>query len=126
MNIRALNPLDINELKEIHELYFKDEFSFPSFLQGYHCAFVVEDEHGIIAAAGVRPIAEVVLITNKEPSPIKKFKALTKILQASEFIGKRFGYDSIHAFVQEEGWQKHLMTRANFKPTKGQSLFLEI
>jgi len=126
LKIRAIKPEDIEHLKVIWNEYFREEFTFPDFINGYYCAFLVESNSSIIAAAGVRPIAEVVLITNKKENTRNKREALVKIMQASMFTASRFGHDSLHAFIQDEGWQQHLINRANFKPTKGRSIFLEL
>jgi hypothetical protein len=126
LTIRGITPFDIAKVKKIHEKFFKEEFNFPDFLRNYYCAFIIEKEDTIIAAAGVRPIAEIDLITNKDCSQREKRDALMKVLQVSSYTAAREGHNSLHAFIQDEGWQQHLIERANFKPTKGRSLFLEI
>ena len=126
MKVRALVPSDVDNLREIHEKFYKNEFEFPNFLHGFLCAFAVTDNEGhIISAGGVRSIAESVIITDKSRTPKEKRLALYNVLDASEFITKHAGYDELHAFIQDENWYRHL-TKIGFCPTKGKSLVLEI
>jgi hypothetical protein len=124
MNLRALSLKDIPRLKKIHEEYFKNEFEFPDFINGYLCAFVVEDEGQIITASGVRTLAESVLLTNKSGqfTIAERREALLKILDASQYICKQYGYDQLHAFIiNDENWARHL-NDYGFHPTKGKAL----
>ena len=82
--IRSFDPSDLDELKRIHSLHFKDEFYLPDFMD-YICAFVVEDEQGIITFGGIRDIAECVTVTNKDRDPKDRIRALYQILDASTF-----------------------------------------
>lgn len=127
MDIRALESKDIEEIRRIHSLFFRDEFDFPDFLKGYLCAFVVTNEkEEILVAAGVRTIAESVIVTNKSAQfdSIERRNALLRVLDASQFVCRETGYDQLHAFIQDENWLRHL-ERYNFRPTKGQSLVLD-
>jgi hypothetical protein len=125
MIIRSLEPTDIVLLKEIHEKHWKEEFVLPDFLNKYHCVFTVEDVGGIITIGGVRPIAECVTVTNKDINPKIRLEALFKILDASMFVANTYGYDQLHAFVQDKRWANRLRKHC-FKPTRGQSLVLDI
>lgn len=126
MNSRSINKGDLNKLKSLHELYFKDEFDFPSFMNGYNCSFLVEDENNeIVVAGGIRPIAEVVLLTNKSLSVRSRMLGLKEFLNISKYIGERFNYESLHAFVQDPVWMKQLL-KSGFSPTKGQSILYHL
>ena len=123
MTPRALGLDDIKRLKEIHEKHYSHEFSFPDFLNGFYCAFVIEDESGIVAAGGVRPICESIIITDKDRSVRDRRYALSQVLQASMFIANAEKYNELHAFIQDTNWEWHL-SKVGFKPTKGKSLVL--
>lgn len=125
MNIRSLEPNDLEILKEIHEKHFKDEFVLPDFLRRYLCAFTVEDDEGIITIGGVRPIAEVVTVTNKDRTPRNRLDALYRVLDVSIFVAQKHDYDQLHAFVQDKRWSNRLY-KNGFRPTKGKSLVLDI
>lgn len=126
MNIRSLQTNDINELKRIHELYFREEFEFPDFLNGYYCVFVVtDDSNSIITAGGVRPIAESVIITNQDYSVRKRMDALNKLLDASRFTCNQSGYNQLHAFIQNKTWLTQLYDKG-FRPTKGESIVIDV
>jgi hypothetical protein len=125
MRIRSLEPSDLEFLKEIHEKHFEKEFVLPDFLRNYMCAFTVVDDEGIITIGGVRPIAEVVTVTNKDRTPHDRLDALYYVLNASIFVAQKHDYGQLHAFVQDKRWSNRLQ-RNGFVPTKGQSLVLDI
>jgi hypothetical protein len=126
MTIRALTPNDIDEIRKIHNLFYKDEFEFPDFLNNFLCAFVViDDDEKIISAGGVRMIAESVLITDLNHSTRDRRKALYQVLEASQYLTLNADFKELHAFVQDDKWSRHL-NRVGFLPTKGKSLVLEL
>lgn len=125
MNIRAITPEDIREIKKIHEAHFSSEFDFEEFRSHFLGYFVVEDEQGIISAGGVRTIAENVLVTNLDRSVRDRKLALVNVLQTSMFIASRHGYDQLHAFVQDSEFEKHLH-KVGFRGTKGKSLVMDV
>src|SRR3990167_3721699 len=93
MIIRALQPSDIDKLREIHTKFYETEFLFPSFL-------VVDDNENVISGGGVKSIAESIIITNRDYSPHERKSALLQILQASIFVANRNGFEQLHAFVK--------------------------
>lgn len=122
--IRALTRFDLPELKRIHELYFANEFTLPDFMH-YVCAFVVEDEQGIITAGGIRNIAECVVVTDMSRDPRVRIKALHQMLDASTFVCKRSDFDQIYVWSQNPRYTKRLM-RNGFRLPQGQSLILDL
>lgn len=126
MLLRELKVDDTEELRKIHEKFYKHEFDYPDFFHRFICSFVVFDgDQQIISAGGVRPILESVIITNKDLSVRDRRAGLYSILNASAYFTEKSGFNEIHAFVQEPTWQKHL-EKIGFKPTKGQSLVIQI
>jgi len=124
MNIRSYEPKDLEELKRIHKLFFAHESPLPDYFH-YLCAFVVEDEKGIITFGGVRDIPECITTTNLNRDVKSRVKALYEILNASVFVGKRFNYDHLYAFSQNPKWARRLQ-KAGFRPPDGQSLILDL
>jgi len=125
MEIRVLYPSDIEQLKAIHERFYKNEFDFPDFYDKFLCAFTVLENEHIICSGGVRTIAESVIITNKEFDIASKREALYKMLEASLFTIGKCNYNELHAFIQDEKWLRHLL-KVGFKSTKGDSLVLSV
>lgn len=124
--IRALHTDDIDQLREIHAKYFYNEFEFPDFLNNFLCAFVVVNSEGsIISGGGVRAIAESIVITNKDFPVEERRTALYQILDVSEWLTRKADFNQLHAFVQDEQWQRHL-EKVGFHPTKGRALVLEL
>ena len=120
MNIRAYQPSDINELTEIHSKYFDKEFALPDFLLNYLCAITIEDDRGIITIGGVRNIAEILTVTNKDRSVRVRYEALIKMLQVLTYVAQVNNHTQLHAFIQDPIWEKHLINHG-FNPTKGKA-----
>ena len=121
--IRCIRPDDMEEVKRLHALYFPEN-GFPDFLN-YLCAYVVEDEKGIITIGGITDIVEAVTVTNKERSTKDKEHALREIMSASVEISRIFGYKELYAFVQDSRWHKRLQ-KVGFEPPDGQCLKLHL
>ena len=122
--IRAFLPSDEPELERIHSKYFANEFHLPD-LRRYICAFVVEDEKGVLTMGGVRPIVECALVTDLARDPKERIRALYQMLDASAFITQRHGFDQMYVWSQNPKWTRRLI-RNGFKPPVGQSLILNL
>jgi hypothetical protein len=126
MTIRPLKDSDVNELRTIHAKYYSHEFSFDDFARGFLASCCIESSSGeIVSAGGIRPLTEIVLVTNKDFSVRERREALYKMLTACMYSASKFRLDSLHAFVQDDVWIKHLK-RVGFKDTKGKSLILNL
>lgn len=125
MIIRGFSADDVNQLIQIHDRFYKDEFSLDEFNRVFLEVFVVEEDKKIISVGGVRTIAESVIVTNKDIIATKRREALTQMLQAQSFICNRFGFNQLHAFVQDKLWEKRLI-KTGFKHCKGNALFIEV
>ncbi|SRR5580765_7199299 len=126
MTIRNVTEEDIKELKVIHERFFADEFSFDDFLLNSIASFIITDiDNKILTAASIRPIAEIVAITNLDAPVRHRVDALHDILQVSSFVLHSTEMRQLHAFVQDEIWEKHLI-KAGFKRTIGNALYINI
>lgn len=124
--IRAIKKEDLEEVKRIHDKFYKDEFTLPDFVTNYLGAFVVEDENkNIITVGGIRTIVEVIAITNKDFSHRQRRYALYNLLDASVYVAKQFNYDQIHIFIQDDTY-KQVAENREFHSTKGHSLVMEV
>lgn len=124
--VRVLEPTDVEKLKKIHDKFFSHEFSFPDFFKGFLCAFVIVDDTGnIITATGIRPIAEVITLTDKTKNVRSRREALYKTLEASAYMANQAGYDQLHCFIQDDTWEYHLL-KHGWRATKGNSLVIDI
>jgi len=122
--IRPFTPDDVPELERIHTAHFGDEFPLPDFMS-YLCAYIIEDEKGIITVGGVRDIAECVTVTDKSRDPRDRIKALYRILNVSSYVAQRHGYDQLYVWSQNPHWARRLK-RNGFRPPDGQSLILDL
>lgn len=125
MMVRAMIPNDIPEIKQIHEKFYKEEFDLPNFFEKFICAFIVKEDDKIISAGGIRPLAEAIIVTDKNSSVNIRRKALLEVMNACGYIAGKANFDQVHAFVSDEIWKLHLM-RYNFRPCKGQALFVNL
>ncbi len=124
MIIRALEDRDLEELKQIHEKFYKKEFELPNFMNMI-CAFAVIENDQIITVGGVRAIAESIILTNKDVNNRMRAKGLRQTLEVTEFITRKSGYDQVHAFIQDKIWEKRLK-KEGFATCKGSALFLNV
>ena len=122
--IRAMTPDDLFELKILHDRYFSKQFKFPDFMN-FVCAFVVEDDHGIVTAGGIRDIAECVAVTNMSRHPKDRLRALYELMNASTFVCEHNQYDQMYVWSQDKKYSKRLM-RNGFRPPQGESLIFDL
>lgn len=122
IKLSHLTKEDLRMVEELHAKGFAEEFDLPDFSCGFFSAFKITDAKAkIIAVAGVRPIAESIVLTDKEASVRQRTEALIEILQASTYVCKKFDFSQLHCFITDKEYQKHL-ERFGFKPTKGTAL----
>lgn len=126
MIIRALKEEDMEEIKSLHAKYFEKDFEEPDFSKGYLGAFVITDDDGkIVMAGGVRPIAETILVTDKERNPHMLGDALLEALRYSLFTCARFKIEELFAFVKDEHYGRHLR-KYGFTEREGKALTWEL
>jgi hypothetical protein len=122
--IRSVKPEDLGEIRRIYDAHFKEQFDPPDFMN-FICAFVIEDEQGIITAGGIRDIAECVAVTDMNRPVLDRSKALYRLLDASVFVCKQWEYDRMYAWSQSPSWAGRLK-KEGFRPHQGQSLILDL
>lgn len=127
MIIRAFNPGDLQWVKSAHAKHYGNAFEYTNFLRNFHYAFslIEEETDSIVLVGGIRPIAEIVAITDKDKGVRLRREALLKLLTAVSFAGKDLGYDQLHAFVQDPDFVDHL-TKNNFRSIVGTGLVHDI
>ncbi len=125
MIIRNYQDSDLEQLKQIHERYYKEEFSITEFYQNFISLFSVVDDDKIISVGGVRNIAESVIVTNKSFSPRQRREALLQMLQAQSYTTNKNGFNQLHAFVQDKFWEAQLIDYG-FKPCKGSAVYIGV
>src|SRR5437667_144788 len=86
MILRAFQETDLDQIKIIHEKFYKEEFDLPDFTKNFICAFTVIQNDKVIMAGGVRTFAVVVLVTDKEASLRKRRDAFLQVLDAPEYF----------------------------------------
>lgn len=122
--IRAFTPTDLAELERLHQLYFKDKYELPDFMNML-CAFVVEDDKGVILFGGVRDIPETMAVTNMDRTVKDRGKALYQLLDASTFVCRNNGYDRMYIWTQDERYANRLR-KTGFRNHDGESLILDL
>lgn len=127
MRSRGLMPRDIESLKAIHDKHYKDDFSFPDFINdSYLLKFVVTDDNdNIITGGGVRAITEAVLVTDRDVVIGERRQALLQAMKLSTYAAHTNNFNQLHAFIQGDNWVRHLK-KVGFVETKGQTLVYNI
>src|SRR6266436_2305278 len=115
MVIRSIERYDVIKLQEIWQKWYKQQLPFPDFFDHCLCAFVVVEDDQLIAGGGVKTIAEVITLTDKNFSARKRSSALAEILEASRFVAGKNGYHNLNAFVYDDKWREHLIKRVGFE-----------
>jgi hypothetical protein len=123
--IRLFEESDLELIKRVWEKYYQNEFEFPD-LTKFLTLFATSDDHNnLISVGGVRPIYEIVAITDKEYSPFVRRSAFFNLLTACIYTVKGHDIDQLHAFTQGEKWTE-AVKKMGFVPTKGNALVLNI
>jgi hypothetical protein len=123
--IRNYQDSDFEQLKIIHERYYKEEFSLNEFMGNFLGLFSAVEDNKIICVGGVRTIAESVMVTDKSFSVRQRRDVLLKMLQTQSFITGRSGYNQLHAFIQDSHWEQQLKD-FGFKECKGKAVFIGV
>jgi len=124
--VRAITGRDLRKIKKIHEEFYLNEFTLPNFKKHFINSFAITDPKGsIISIGGIRPILEVVAVTDKNKSTRDRVNALNEMLVISAHIAKHDNFDEFHCFVQDEVWLNQLKKKG-FVETKGKSLVFKI
>ena len=124
MTIREFRSEDIQTAKEIYYKYYEDleQIDFTKLL----CAFTVLDDNGsIVTIGGLRPIVELVAVTDKGQSVRNRRKALVHLFQASLYTAISSNYNEIHLFTTSREWIKHLL-KAGFSLLKDKVLTIGV
>ena len=123
-SVKQIAEEDIPELMRIHDKFFKHEFTFADFCQPIYASFMVKDEKDEIVTAGaIRPIIEMVAISNLDKSARLRMFALYNMLHAAQNALRGTSFNSIHAFIQDEKWLNQMLNRG-FKRCVGTPLFI--
>lgn|SRR5678816_909840 len=126
MRTRAITADDLYWAQETHRLHYAEEFPFPD-IKKFDSAFTIstdEDDSPVIVG-GVKAIAEIIIITDKN-FPVKdRREALYKTLEASAHLAHLSGFTQIHCAIQDPVYEKHLK-KLGFKQVKGSFLYLNI
>lgn len=125
MYSRAFTPSDSALVTELHDKYFGHQFECPNFEEGYLNAFVIcNNQQRPLIVGGVRAIAETIIVTDKSPevSRFQLWRALAEALRISQYTCLRCGIDTLHAFVKDDKYAKHLMKQGFNSRSKALSL----
>jgi len=124
--ITTVTTEHLNIAREIYDTHYKDQFEFPDFLNEFLLVFsAVNKNNELVSIAGVRPILEIVALTDQTKSVRDKYHAVYDLLHAGLFTASSNKYHQLHAFIQDSHWKK-VMLRRGFSETKGQALVIEV
>jgi hypothetical protein len=125
MKVANLTPEIVEELRRIHGNFHGEEFPFPDFSRFLGSAVILDDNDVIISAGGVKPHAELVVITNKIHSPRDRRNAILQLLQSSIYTCGRANVNQLHAFIKDPKWLSQVK-HYGFVDCKGTAVCLEL
>jgi len=126
MKIRSITERDITLAKQIHQMYYAEEMPMPDFKSNYHCIYSITDDNDKpIVIGGVKPIAEVIILTDKGRHIKDKVPALHKMLEAALFTARVHHHEQIHCAIQDQAYERHLK-KIGFRSVKGNFLVLDV
>lgn len=130
MIISPVSWLDKPEIDRIYQNWYSNN-EYPPFWEKcdsnrFQCSFTVKKENQeIVVAGGVKLIAEVVFLTNKDLPIRTRFDGLLQALGSSIVIAQGMKYGQLHAFVNnDEQYVKH-MKKFGFKNLEAEILMLD-
>ncbi len=130
MIISPVSWLDKPEIDRIYQNWYPNN-EYPPFWEKcdssrFQCSFTVKKENQeIVVAGGVKLIAEVVFLTNKDLPIRTRFDGLLQALGSSIVIAQGMKYGQLHAFVNnDEQYVKH-MKKFGFKNLEAEILMLD-
>lgn len=125
MRTRAITADDLYWAQETHRLHYATEFPFPE-IKKFDSAFTIATDEDIpVIVGGVKAIAEIIIITDKEVSVKNRREALYRTLEASAHLAHLSGFNQIHCAIQDPVYERHLK-KIGFNPVKGSFLYLNI
>lgn len=129
MLIRAYQPQDIEEAKQIFDKFYANgrngQLEFPNMTENYLCAFTIKgDDDKIVTTGGVRTILEVTLITDKSRNVRERVQALREALRASSYIARQFRFNWLHAVTDDSSWSDQL--KRNGFASRGEELEIHV
>jgi hypothetical protein len=129
MRARGYSIKDAEAVKAVFDKFYSEDktgkLNCPDFMRDFMCAFVVsDDDNRIITAGGVRTIAEVCIVTDKDRSPRTRVEALREVLRISGFVAKENRYAYLHAITDDPTWAHHM--RQNGFVDRGADLLIHV
>ena len=122
-----LRESDLDQLKEIHEKYYREEFRFPDFYRNFLSTFKLVDKSGnLLLAGGVKTFAELILITNLDESISRTDRVISQVtaMQLGTHSAFSAGHDLLYcSAIPNTKWEQQLID-VGFKPSSGNMLYI--
>ena len=128
MIIREVKLIDRVWIDEMYGKHFSNN-EYPDFFDGsFLCPFIIADDKSqdILLAGGIKILAEVAIVTDKDKPVRRRMDALLQALGSSITIAKDMGHRQIYVFVNnDDQYVKHLQ-KYNFKLIDAKLLVLNL
>lgn len=110
MIIKPLKAEHLGEVRDIYNNFYSSDFEYPDFIGDFMCSFAVVENDQVVIAGGLRPLAELVMIMNKDLPLRRRRSAGYVALDASLYVARQSKFDRIHAVLvnRDRNWEKHL------------------
>jgi hypothetical protein len=121
MIARALFSSDLEAIDELWRKYHQDSYGLPPIDQTIF-EQVVEHEGKIICAGVVHLIPEAIIVMDLEAELQHRIFAIGALLTNGCERLTELEYDQLHAFIQDEKFERYLRKRHGFNDVKGKAL----
>lgn len=125
---RSIKPSDTIAARNIHEEFYKSDFSMPNLIDDKNLLVYVvpNDKDNPITIGIARVILELVSLTDLSAPVVDRKDALITSLMITRLTAYRNGFDQIHAFVQDPKWADIMKKKSGFSPCNGEALYLNV
>ena len=126
MRIRGFNEEDIITADRLYKKYYSSN-EYPNFYSGFDFAYVVSNDNDEpILISGVKPIAEIITMTDLSKSVVDRREALYYSLHASIYSAARSGYKQLHAFTHSHSNLDRHLERVGFNKSDNKVFIMDL
>lgn len=127
VRFRQLKSKDSRQIDIIYRKYHQEDFYIPK-LDSFtlSAGVVVDDKDDVVAFGMVRLIPEVIMVMDLGRSKRTKVTALRELMSVAIMDTVRAGLDSLHAFVQDNGFSHLLKKHYGFRSCTGEAIITEV
>jgi len=126
VKFRPLKNSDLVRIDEIYRKHHQDNFGIPSLDYTLISGVAVDEKDEIIGFGMVKLWPEAIMVLDLDRSLREKSDAMHELMVVAINTVVDSPYDSLHAFVQDNGFSQLLKKHYGFKTCTGEAIYLEV